>query len=52
MSTGALDWLREHFPRDFFDETVAQRALRHLGYTEKRALFSDDYVLQRTSEGF
>ncbi len=52
MSTGALDWLEEHFPRDFFDETVAQRALRHLGFNEKRALFSDDYVLQRTSEGF
>lgn len=52
MSTGALDWLEGHFPRDFFDEEVAQRALRHLGFTERQALFSDDYVLQRTSEGF
>ncbi|MCK9306693.1 MAG: hypothetical protein M0P17_04110 [Methanoculleus sp.] len=47
----ALDWLEENFPRDFFDERIALRALRHLGYHEKRALFSDDYVLQRTSEG-
>lgn len=51
MSRGALDWLEEHFPRDFFDEGIARRALRHLGYAEKHALFSDDYVLQRTSEG-
>ncbi|MFA7162390.1 MAG: hypothetical protein WC083_07465 [Candidatus Methanomethylophilaceae archaeon] len=51
MSRGVLDWLNEHFPRDFFDEGIARRALRHLGYAEKHALFSDDYVLQRTSEG-
>ena len=28
MSRGALDWLNEHFPRDFFDEGIARRALR------------------------
>ncbi len=47
----ALDWLKDNFPQDFFDEKIALRALRHLRYDEKYALFSDDYMLQRTSEG-
>lgn len=51
MHPRTLDWLEEHFPRDFFDEEVARRALRHLGFREKHALFSDNYALQRTSEG-
>ncbi|QSZ66142.1 hypothetical protein RJ40_00810 [Methanofollis aquaemaris] len=46
-----LDWLEDNFPRDFYDEAIAQRALRHLRNPEKWDLFSEDYVLQRTSEG-
>ena len=46
-----LTWLDINFPRDFFDEDIAQRALRHLGYHEKWDLFSGDYALQRTAEG-
>lgn len=46
-----LDWLEDNFPREFYDEISAQRALRHLRYHEKWGLFSDDYALKRTSEG-
>ncbi|WP_067051100.1 hypothetical protein [Methanofollis ethanolicus] len=46
-----LTWLDDAFPRDFFDETIAQRALRHLGYHEKWNLFSGDYAVQRGAEG-
>ncbi|QYZ78067.1 hypothetical protein E2N92_00790 [Methanofollis formosanus] len=46
-----LDWLDDNFPRDFFDETIAQQALRHLRIPEKTELFAEDYVLQRTAEG-
>lgn len=46
-----LDWLDKNFPRDFFDEAIALRALRHLYYHERWGLFSEDYALQRTCEG-
>ncbi|MDD4255735.1 MAG: hypothetical protein PHP59_10235 [Methanofollis sp.] len=46
-----LTWLDGTFPRDFFDETIAQRALRHLGYHEKRDLFSEDCPVRRGAEG-
>lgn len=46
-----LTWLDDNFPRDLFDEEIAERALRHLRYQEKRALLSEDYALQRTVEG-
>jgi len=46
-----LTWLDHAFPLDFFDEHLAQRALRHLGYHEKWGLFSEDYAVQRGAEG-
>lgn len=46
-----LTWLDDAFPRDFFDENLAQKALRHLGYHEKWDLFSADYAVQRGAEG-
>ncbi|WP_209629663.1 hypothetical protein [Methanofollis sp. W23] len=46
-----MDWLDENYPRDFFDEAIALRALRHLQYHERWGLFSEDYGFQRTCEG-
>lgn len=46
-----LTWLDHTFPCDFFDEHLAQRALRHMGYHEKWGLFSEDYTVQRGAEG-